>query len=95
AQLRSNENRYEEAFDYFSLAIERDPSVKWWHVARASMARRTGELEIARTLLLDTIDRFPKYAPAYYQLAWVSKLAEGPVQAQLSIEKAPDLHSAL
>jgi tetratricopeptide (TPR) repeat protein len=94
AQLRSNENRYEEAFDYFSLAIERDPSVKWWHVARASMARRTGELEIARTLLLDTIDRFPKYAPAYYELAWVSKLAEDPVQAQLAIEKALDLHSA-
>jgi len=92
ARLMARENRDEEAFEYFGHAIERDPSVKWWHVAHANMARRLGNLGVARTLLFKSIELFPDYAPSYYELAWIFKLTDDPIQAQIAIEQALNLH---
>ncbi|MFN2234170.1 MAG: tetratricopeptide repeat protein [Anaerolineales bacterium] len=91
AQLLSRENQYEEALTYFDKAIERDQSVKWWHVARANMARRLGKLEEAKVYLLQAINLFPTYAPAYYELAGVYQLSNDPLLAQQAIEQAVSL----
>ena len=94
AQLMARENRIEESLSYYNQAIDRDHSVKWWHVARANSARRLGNLEEARAFLLETIGLFPKYAPAYYELAWIYKLSEEPFQAQTAIQQALNLHNS-
>jgi tetratricopeptide (TPR) repeat protein len=63
-------------------------------VARANSARQLGNLEKARTLLLGTIDLFPGYAPAYYELAWIYRLTDDPIRAQNAIQQALNLHNS-
>jgi tetratricopeptide (TPR) repeat protein len=90
-RLMADEDRYQQAYNYFGMAIERDPSVEWWHVAQANMANRLGNVDLSETLLRETIDLFPNYVPAFYELAGVLKLNGDHAGAQMAIEHALDL----
>jgi tetratricopeptide (TPR) repeat protein len=70
--------QYEEAYDWYTKAISRDPQMPSWQVARGHMARAAGDLPLAKEAFLATIERFPNFPPAYFGIATVyQQLGEG------------------
>ena len=93
AQVLAREKRYADANPWFELALERDPSPSWY-LTYADAARKAGDLPRALDVYAKAIVRFPAYAPAYFEMAWVYRLENQPEQAIQSIEQALRLMAA-
>jgi tetratricopeptide (TPR) repeat protein len=78
AGIMAAAKQYEEAYDWYTKAISRDPQMPSWQVARGHMARAAGDLPLAKEAFLATIGRFPNFPPAYFGIATVyQQLGEG------------------
>jgi tetratricopeptide (TPR) repeat protein len=78
AGIMAAAKQYEEAYDWYTKAISRDPQMPSWQVARGHMARAAGDLPLAKEAFLATIERFPNFPPAYFGIATVyQQLGEG------------------
>lgn len=94
AGIMASEHRYEEALSWYSKALASEPDNNSWHVARAHMARASGDISLATNLFLDAIELFPEFAPAHYGIALVYRQLDEPKKAVKAIESALSLSSS-
>ena len=88
AQALTREKRFEEADAWFAQALALNPNARWWYIARGDAARQAGNLTLALAVYQEALARFPDFAYAYYQIAYVYQLNEQPAQAMIAIERA-------
>jgi tetratricopeptide (TPR) repeat protein len=93
-RIMMDEKRYEEAYAWYSEAVVHDPSVKWWHVARANMARFMGDLSLAIALYEEAIALYPDYATAQFRIAQAYYLSGKVRESVVAIERALELKSS-
>jgi len=93
AQVLSNEHRYAEADIWFQQAIILKQDKLWWYLLRASAARESGNIALAIDIYEESIHRFPNFAKAYHEVAWVYRLEDQPDKAIAAIERAIELKS--
>ena len=60
---------YSEADKYFDLAIRRDPNRLSLYLTRANALRKSGDNSQAIEVYQNAIQRFPKYAPLYFEIS--------------------------
>lgn len=88
AQALTREKRFEEADPWFAQALALNPEARWWYVARGNAARQAGNLTLALAVYQKTLERFPDFAFAYYEVAYAYLMNEQPAQAMIAIERA-------
>ena len=86
--MMATEQNYEDAYMWYIKGIELDPDRRWWYVARSNMIREDGNLPIALKSYQETIQRFPNYAQAYYEMAWAYRLNGQPDLAVNAIKQS-------
>jgi tetratricopeptide (TPR) repeat protein len=91
ARLLTQANRYDEADEYYQAAIQLAPQNRWYMVSWGDNARLSGDLSTAISIYRDTIQKFPEFANAYYQVALAYRLNGETDQAVAAIEKAMQL----
>jgi tetratricopeptide (TPR) repeat protein len=91
AQLLSQENQYEKADVFYLQALDTTQSNKWYFIARGDNARNAGQLSKSIEIYQDTINRFPDFAHAYYQLALSFRGTRQYQEAIEAIEQALEL----
>ena len=89
-QLRGHQQKYDEAEQWFIRALERDTNNPYWWFVRANTARNAQKLQLALDIYTQTVQQFPNYAHAYFEMAWAYKLNDQPEQAINAIELALD-----
>jgi tetratricopeptide (TPR) repeat protein len=82
------EQRLLEADGWFALALAENSNNPRWYVVRAVTARVAGNPEGALQICLEAIERFPAYAPAYYQAAILYRTLENRAHATNAIAQA-------
>jgi tetratricopeptide (TPR) repeat protein len=87
-QLMAKDEQFDEADLWFVRALSRNPDDPWMWVVRANTARSAGNVALALEIYEETVQRFPDYALAYYELAWAYRLNNEPRQAVGAIEGA-------
>jgi tetratricopeptide (TPR) repeat protein len=93
AQMLSREHRYNEADDWYRLALEHNPGNRYWIIGRANNARSAENYNLAISLYLDVTREYPDFPAPYYEIAWVYRLTENPAEAKRNIKKAISLKS--
>ena len=88
AYVLSREGRYTEVEQWVSKAIAINPDAHWWYILRSGAARDAGNLDLALSVSLEATNRFPDFAPAYHDLAFIYYLLEQPGEAIEATEKA-------
>lgn len=91
ASLFSREKQFQTAESWYVQALEREPEQQWWWLSRAAAAEQAGNLTLALHLHATIAERFPTFAPGYYQAAWAYRKAEQREQAVTAIEQAIQL----
>lgn len=91
ASLLSNKKQFIEADSWYAQALERNPDQQWWWVARANALQLAGNLPTALQVYGAIQQRFPNFAPGYYEAAWVYQKADQREQAEIAIEMALQL----
>jgi tetratricopeptide (TPR) repeat protein len=91
AQLLTREHRYEEADDWYELALTNDPENYLWIIGRANNARAAGDLNLALNNYQEAARLSPDNSTIYYEMAWTYRLNNQPEEAKKSIEKALSL----
>jgi tetratricopeptide (TPR) repeat protein len=86
------EDNFLEASSWFSKAIERQPSNKWYLLYNANALRNAGLIDLALDQYQKTILQFPDFSEAYYELSWAHHLNYRPQAAIQAIEKAIQLN---
>lgn len=87
-QVMAQEKEYDQAEDWFIQAIERNPEMNGWWLTRGNVARSSGNLQLALEVYQQIIERFPDWAPGYYEMAWAYHLSNAPGEAIRAIEQA-------
>jgi tetratricopeptide (TPR) repeat protein len=72
-----NRKKFAEADAHFQQAVALDPNFADAQNARSVNLARNKQLEDAMALANQITERFPEYAPAYYNLAWWYAMEEG------------------
>jgi tetratricopeptide (TPR) repeat protein len=88
ASILAAERMYEDAYDWYTEAIIRNPQMPSWYVARGHMARATGDLPKALDAFLVAIDRFPNFSPGYFGIAKVYQQLGDKEEAATAVERA-------
>jgi tetratricopeptide (TPR) repeat protein len=91
AQIMASERRYEEAYQWYSEVIERDPLNPSWYVAQGNMARAAGDLSLARHAFEEAIAQNPDFAAAYYGIALIYQQLDDKDAATSAITRALQL----
>jgi tetratricopeptide (TPR) repeat protein len=91
AQVLTRERRFSDADPWYVQAIARGKDNAWWYVARANNARTAGGIDRALSIYQGTIELFPDYSIAYYEMALAFQMDNQPQKAISSIEKAISL----
>ncbi len=89
--LLVKEQRYTDADYWYIQAVQHEPNVKGWWLARANAARSSGDIQKSLDLYLGTINQFPDWSPAYYRISYTYQLTDSPELAIAMIEKAIEL----
>ena len=90
AAIQAETGNYDSAFDLYAKAnqLRGESGVKWWRVAQANAARDAGQISQALDLYQQVVNRYPGYAPAYFESAWAYYLHDDWRQASQAIENA-------
>lgn len=91
AQVLAQEKRYEEADVWFVAALKLNPESALFYLARGDAAWQGGNLNLALEILQKTLERFPDYAPAYYEIANVYRLTKQPAKAIASLDQVQSI----
>lgn len=95
ANILASEKRFDEAYDFYTTAINYSPQTQSWYLARGHMARASGDLTLALQSFLDAVDIFPEFLPAYFDLANMYRQLDDKENATLVINQALQLESKL
>ncbi len=87
-QLMANEKNYAAAEDWFRSALEREDTNPRWQLVRANTLRQAGNHDLAVQAYLETIDQYPAFVAAYYELANTYRLLDAPEKALQILDQA-------
>jgi tetratricopeptide (TPR) repeat protein len=90
-QLLTEERRYDEADAWYRMGIEAEPGSPWWYQVWAGNALQAKNLAEALSRYQIVIERFPEFAPGYFDMAWAYRLNGQVTEAIQSIERAESL----
>jgi tetratricopeptide (TPR) repeat protein len=90
-KILAREKRYAEADIWFAKALEVYPTYRWWYIYRANVARDAGNLPLALDIYQQASERFPDWAPVYYEMSYAYKMAGQQQEAIEAIDKALSL----
>jgi tetratricopeptide (TPR) repeat protein len=85
------EQRFVEAYNWYSKALEYNSNSPWLYVSRANALRLAGDYDIALDSYLEAVKRYPVYEYGYFEIAWMYRLLGNQSGALDSIEKALSL----
>lgn len=88
AQVLIQEKRYSEADTWFAQAVDLNPQQKWWWLTWGNVMIESGDLPRALNIYGQTVEKFPDWAPGYYEMAWAYRLADSKDRSIEAIEQA-------
>jgi len=88
AKVLAREKNYKEADAWFTKAIKYYPDDRNWWLARANNLRASDNLSDALFRYSETINRFPDWAPVYYEIAWAYRIDNNIDEAIHALESA-------
>jgi len=91
AQLFAREERFAEAIEKYTQALELETDNIWWYLRRARSADEGFDHQSAIEFFLEIIDKFPDDIRAYQEIASVYQKNGNITEALVMIEKAIDL----
>lgn len=91
ARLLTEAARYDEADEYYQAAIQRAPQNRWYMVSWGDNTRLSGDIPKAIDIYQETIQKFPEFVNAHYQLALAYRLNGEADEAVAAIEKAMEI----
>ena len=86
--LLSMKGEIEKADEWYIKALLYSPEKRLWWLTRANNHRNAGNISQALVLYLETIEYFPDWGFAYYELSWGYRLDNQSKEAIESIERA-------
>lgn len=89
--LMMQENKFQDAYYWYSKAIAYNQGDVMLHVKRANALRNNNDFEEALLLYMETADSFPNAPSVYYEISWLYHLLNEQEKAIDSIEKAINL----
>ena len=88
ARILAREKLFNDADEYFKIALTKNPDANWWYLERANNAIRGQKIDLAIEIYQALIERNPDFIPVYYRIAKAYKLIDQQSKAISSIESA-------
>jgi tetratricopeptide (TPR) repeat protein len=88
ARILARERLFNDADEYFEVALTKNPDANWWYLERANNAIRGQKIDLAIEIYQALIERNPDFVPVYYRIAKAYKLIDQQSNAIASIESA-------
>lgn len=86
-QTLAQQKKYDEADLWFQRAIDIIPRREWL-LTRARVSRNAGNLLLSQEIYEKIISKYPEFAQAYFEIAWVYYQEKKYGKAEISIELA-------
>jgi tetratricopeptide (TPR) repeat protein len=88
AQMMNIQKLYSQADEWYREALKRNPNDRWWWLDWANSARASGNFDASITLYNETMQRFPDWAPVYFEVALAYQSAKMYFEAIEAVELA-------
>jgi len=88
ARILAREKLFNDADEFFKIALTMNPDANWWYLERANNAIRGQKIDLAIEIYQSLIERNPEFIPVYYRIAKAYKLIDQRSKALSSIESA-------